>query len=396
MISAAGPAQAAVCPVCGGAPHSLLSLSGQPIYQHPVPAEAEVPGPYTVDLSWVRCGACAHAWQAEFDAGLLESIYRSHYYTPAPDGIALQFRNDFLSALEAFGLTSTRTALLEIGASDGELLAEMKARTGARNAYAFEPNKENAAVARNRGLHVYEAFFGHNSAREGLDRVDMVYARHVIEHVFQFSEFFIGINEVTTSSADLILETPSLDHHGSLGSVSPFHIEHVHVFSLRSLATLARRFGWKLWQSVVTADGNLIAAFRRGAAQSSGEVDVAPPALEGLQAATDSYRSRLRKLVDGRRLIVWGAGSAGAGMARLIGREPDFWTDGNPNKIGKKFPGLTSRIVSPDEALSKVKSAGADGFLLIIASSFVREILPRVRQLGWAGEIVDLSGNRLQ
>jgi hypothetical protein len=224
----------------------------------------------------------------------------------------------------------------------------------------------------------------------------MVYARHVIEHVFQFSEFFTGINEATTSSADLILETPSLDHHGSLGSVSPFHIEHVHVFSLRSLATLARRFGWKLMQSVVTADGNLIAAFRRGAAQSSGEVDVAPPALEGLQAATDSYRSRLRKLVDGRRLIVWGAGSAGVGMARMIGREPDFWTDGNPNKIGKKFPGLTSRIVSPDEALSKVKSAGGSGFLLIIASSFVREILPRVRQLGWAAEIVDLSGNRLQ
>ena len=44
----------------------------------------------------------------------------------------------------------------------------------------------------------------------------------------------------------------------------------------------------------------------------------------------------------------------------------------------------------------KVKSAGGSGFLLIIASSFVREILPRVRQLGWAAEIVDLSGNRLQ
>jgi hypothetical protein len=395
MTAVAGAAQAALCPVCGGAPHSLLSLSDQPIYQHPVPAEAQIPGPYTVDLSWVLCGGCAHAWQAEFDEGLLERIYRSHYYTPAPDGIAVQFRNDFLSALEAFGLISTRTTLLEIGASDGEVLAEMKARTGARHAYAFEPNEENAVIARNRGLQVHEAFFGRNSARQGLHSADMVYARHVIEHVFQFADFFAGINEAATASADLILETPSLDHHGSLGSLSPFHIEHVHVFSLRSLATLAQRFGWKLWRNVVTADGNLIAAFRRGGEQSAGNVDLAPPKLEGLQAAADSFRCRLRKLVDGRRLIFWGAGSAGVGLACAIGREPDYWTDGNPNKVGKKFPGLTSDILSPDEAFAKARIGGSGEPLLIIASSFVREILPRVRRLGWTAEIVDLSGNRL-
>jgi hypothetical protein len=394
MTVAAGATQA-VCPVCGGAPHSLLSLSGQPIYQHPVPSDAEIPGPYSVDLSWVRCGACAHAWQAEFDVGLLERIYRNHYYTPAPDGIALQFRNDFLSALESFGLISTRRSLLEIGASDGELLAEMKARTGARNAHAFEPNKENAAIARNRGLQVHEAFFVRDSAREGLDRVDMVYARHVIEHAFQFSEFFAGINEVATSGADLILETPSLDHHGSLGSLSPFHIEHVHVFSLRSLATLAQQFGWKLGQNVVTADGNLIAAFRRGGEQSAVIVNLSPPKLEELQTAADTFRCRLRKLAYGRRLIFWGAGSAGVGLACAIGREPDYWTDGNPNKVGKRFPGLTKKIVSPDEAFAEAVIGGSGEPLLIIASSFVREILPRVRRLGWAGEIVDMSGNRI-
>jgi hypothetical protein len=166
------------------------------------------------------------------------------------------------------------------------------------------------------------------------------------------------------------------------------------VFSLRSLATLAQRFGWTLMQNVVTADGNLIAAFRRGGSQST--VEFAPPRLEGLQAASDALSRRLRKLVDGRRLIFWGAGSAGVGLACMIGREPDFWTDGNANKIGKKFPGLTSDIVSPGAALSMAGNHGAGVPLLVIASSFAREILPRVRQLGWAGEIVDLSGNRLQ
>jgi Methyltransferase domain len=390
-----GSGRAALCPVCGGSPRALLSLSRQPIYQHPVPAGARVPGPYAVDLSWVRCADCAHAWQSEFDEGLLETIYRSHYYTPAPDGIAVQFRNDFLSTVESFGLLSARTTLLEIGASDGDVLVEMKARTGARNAYAFEPNKENAAVAGRRGLQVHDTFFGAESASKGLEPVDLVYSRHVIEHVFQFTDFFAGIDATASADADLILETPSLDHHGVRGSLSPFHVEHIHVFSLRSLATLARRFGWVLTRNVVTAEGNLIAAFRRDEAQAADAVDIAPPQLDALQAAADSLGYRLRRLVEGRRLIFWGAGSAGVGLARMIGREPDYWTDGNDDKIGKRFPGLSSNIVSPDEAFSRARNEGSGEPLLIIASSFAREILPRVRKMGWDTETVDMTGNRL-
>ncbi len=395
-MTAADRVRTPLCPICGGAPQALLSLDNQPIYQHPVPLEAVVPGPYTVDLSWVRCEDCAHAWQAAFDAGLLESIYRSHYYTPAPDGLARQFRDEFISALEAFGLIAPRSTVLEIGASDGEVLEAMKARTGAQHAYAFEPNRENAVIARSRGLEVHEYFFDGQSAQLGMRPSDLIYARHVIEHVFQFADFFAGINAAATPGADLILETPSLDCHGSRGSLSPFHIEHVHVFSLRSLATLARRFGWTLRRHVVTADGNLIAAFRRSTRPAMAEPDLAPPRLEGLQAATNAYRSRLRELVDARRLVFWGAGSAGVGLARIIGREPDLWTDGNPNKVGKKFPGLTSRIVSPDEAFARARNRASAEPLLIITSSFVREILPRVRELGWAADIVDLDGNRLQ
>jgi Methyltransferase domain len=389
-------ARAVVCPVCGGAPLPLLSLDGQPIYQHPVPPEARIPGPYTVNLRWVRCDSCAHAWQPEFAKTLLEKIYRNHYYTPAPSGIGQQFRNDFLSTLNTFGLISPRNSLLEIGASDGDVLAEMRARTSARNALAFEPNAENALIAKTRGLDVSESFFGCDSSRPGMIRADLLYARHVIEHVFQFEDFFLGINEATDANADMILETPSLDHHAAAGSLSPFHIEHLHVFSLRSLATLGQRFGWTLRRNAVTQDGNLIAAFRRRDAQDAGKTDIDAPKLDGLQEAADAYHSKLGKLVDGRRLVFWGAGSAGVGLAWMIGREPDYWTDGNPNKFGKMFPGLGSRVVSPDEAFAGIRADDSRGPLLVVASSFAREIMPRVQSLGWPFETVDLNGNRLQ
>jgi len=373
----------------------LLLLPAQPIYQHPVPADAVVPEPHAIDLKWVACTDCAHGWQPKFDASLLERIYRQHYYTPAPDGLAVQFRNDFLSAMEDFGLMKPRQVLLEIGASSGDALAEIKTRTGARNAFAFEPDERNAALARRRGIDVREQFFGATTTGDIPRRADLVYARHVIEHVFDFEDFFAGLDLVTLPMTDLVLETPSLDHHACTGALNPFHIEHVHVFCLRSLAKLADAHGWRLLRDYVTADGNLIASFGRTPRPDGSEMCSFPqaPVLDSLADRVSAHRARMQGLLNHRRLVFWGAGSAAVRLATLIGRAPDYWTDGNPGKVGKKFVGFEQVIVTPEEALAAAESESGSAPLLVIASSFVREILPRVRKLGWTGEVVDLSGD---
>jgi hypothetical protein len=385
------------CPVCGSSGRPLLQLTAQPIYQHPVPEGTEVAAPHLVDLSWMACVKCAHGWQVEIDGGLLESIYRSHYYTPAPGGMAVTFRNEFMAAMGRFGLLRPRRKLLEIGASDGDVLAELQQRTKAAEAYAFEPNEENAAIAAQRGLAVHRCFFGRDAAGYVEGTVDFIYARHVIEHIFEFDDFFDGLNAVTAENADLVLETPSLDEHARRSSIAPFHIEHIHVFSLRSLATLALRHRWKLQRSEVTSDGNLIAAFTKiGPHEPCLEsVGAALPEIGGLQAAVTSRHDRLRALLADRYLAFWGAGSAGVSMVSTIGREPDLWTDGNPNKIGKVFVGLQSRIASPESVFQEAKQRTAENPLLLITSSFLSEILPRVRQMGWAGEVMDQDGNQV-
>jgi hypothetical protein len=378
-----------VCPICGGSARPLLALQAQPIYQHPVAPEAQVPLPHYVDLSWVACGDCAHAWQPAFDSDLLEGIYRSYYYTPAPAGIGRQFHDDFLATLQEFRVSGPRRVLIEIGASAGEVLADLKALTGASRAYAFEPNHENAALASARGLDVRMRFFAGDVGRENLEKAELIYARHVIEHVFDFGDFFTGLDIVAAPGAHLVLETPSLDFHAGRGSLDPFHIEHIHVFSLRSLARLAGLRGWGLQRSTVTAHGNLIALFGR----SDSLVEAPAPYLDGMQAAVTARALSLQELFANRELVFWGAGSAGVALARVIDREPDIWTDGNPNKVGKKFVGLGRHIVSPEEAMAEARALHAP--ILVITSSFQQEILPRVRQLGWAAPIFDAHGNSL-
>ncbi len=379
------------CPICMGLGTAFVRLPEQPIYQHPVPADAVVAKPHAIDLEWTACSDCSHAWQPNFDASLLREIYRSHYYTPTPDGLGVQFRDEFIATLASFRLNEMPRVLLEIGASDGELLAELRNRTNASHAYAFEPNIENASIARRRGLDVREMFFGRDAAGENLEPVQFVYARHVIEHVFDFEGFFTGLNAIAAPDADVVLETPSLDFHAAHGSIAPFHVEHVHVFALRSLTRLASLHGWCLRNSVVTSSGNLIAAFRRG--DSSAQIPA--PFLGDLQGKLTQRRTDMQRLLAGRRLIFWGAGSAGIALASAIGREPDIWTDGNPNKVGKKFVGSTRKIVSPESAIAEARSSEFGNPIFIITSSFQGEILPRIRQLGWNGAVFDGSGHRL-
>ncbi|HWS68403.1 MAG TPA: class I SAM-dependent methyltransferase [Steroidobacteraceae bacterium] len=368
-----------------------MRLPKQPIYQHPVPADAVVAKPHAIDLEWSSCSDCAHAWQPNFDESLLREIYKSHYYTPAPDGIGVQFRDEFIATLASFRLNEMPRVLLEIGASDGDVLAELKNRTNASHAYAFEPNEENARIARRRGLDVRERFFGRDAAAGSLEPVELIYARHVIEHVFDFEGFFMGLNAVAAPDADVVLETPSLDFHGAHGSIAPFHVEHVHVFALRSLTRLAALHGWGHRDSGVTPSGNLIASFKKGGSSER----FPAPCLGGLQAKLTQRREDMRRLLAGRRLIFWGAGSAGIALATAIGREPDIWTDGNPNKIGKKFVGSTRQIVSPESAIAEASSSQFGDPIFVITSSFQDEILPRIRQLGWNGAIFDGTGHRL-
>ena len=388
----------AQCPVCGGASLPLLSLAAQPIYQHPVAVDAVVPPPHAVDLAWVACADCAHAWQPAFDAKLLESIYREHYYTPAPDGLAVQFRNDFVSAVTEQGLLCPRRAVVEIGASDGGLLAEIQSRTAAGRAIAFEPDASNAALARSRGLEVREQFFGYSSTREDRKLADFVYARHVIEHVFDFADFFAGLDAIALPAADLVFETPSLDHHAGTTAVTPFHVEHVHVFSGRSLAALARRQGWQLARSRVTADGNLIASFERAASVARRAADEAPPvpALGGLQERVDRYRARMRELLTGQATSFSGGRAARRfdSPARSGGHRTIGPTAIQPRSARNSSGSIRSSCLRPTRSRPSWQSADS-GAVVVIASSFVREILPTVRKLGWRGETLDLEGNRL-
>jgi pseudaminic acid synthase len=388
------PSTTAPCPACGqqGSSSPLVALREQPVYLHPLPADAQPDGPQRMDLAWHQCGACAHAWRPDFDVTVLERIYRDFYYTPIPDGIGRQFGDDFVACLGRFGVLRPRAAVLEIGCSGGEVLVAVQRACGASAARAFEPNEENAARARARGIDVDGRFFGRDTAA---GRYGLVYARHVIEHIFDFADFFAGLDAVAEPDADLVLETPSLDWHAARDSIGPFHVEHVHVFCARSLARLAALHGWAYQQRWTSDVGNLVMSFRRVAAAAPHDEPATPAGCVGLQRRVDDADAALRDACAGQRVLFWGAGSAGVKLAVRLARTPDWWVDGNPAKVGKHFAGFPGVTIEAPEAALAAARASDKPVRLFIASSFAREILPRLRALGWDREVFDHDGRLL-
>lgn len=379
------------CPICGHTESEpLLTLLRYPIYQHPVPPEASITQPWFIDLHYRQCLACQHAWQPDFDADVLSRIYENHYYTPSPDGVGAQFRDDFMAVMERFGLAvRSGRSLLEIGASSGDALSRLRDAVGSREVLAYEPNHENAARARERGLPVREEFFCAEGVA-GLPSFDLIFARHVIEHIFDFDDVLSALRQTSREGSDLVLETPCLDWHVQQESTAPFHVEHNHVFSIRSLAKLGERGGWGCEQYAVSEDGNLIMWFRRQLPSCD-----MPTRMAGanLQSAMERRVRRLSELLDRRKLLFWGAGSASCKLISLLGRDPEYLVDGNPGKAGKVFVGSARHIAPAEETLRQIVALPSEEWpVVVIASSFDREIRARLGELGWKGEVLSLYG----
>lgn len=214
----------------------------------------------------------------------------------------------------------------------------------------------------------------------------MIFSRHVIEHIFDFNDFFYATREISHQGTLLILETPSLDWEIDNGSTMAFHVEHIHVFSERSLVTLAKKYGWYKVNSTVTPSGNLIVSFNQ--IDDKQKLPSAPKNQGGLQ---DKHQQLIAKTIDvckNKTIIFWGAGSGAITLLASKKINPLHILDGNPNKKGKYFCGSNTPIEYAPEIIKKLIDKNEDiGVLMIISSSFHQEITETLSNLGWRGDI---------
>ncbi len=376
------------CPVCHSTnARPCITIENSPIYQHPVTDPSVIPAPYAVSLYYQQCDDCSHVYQIGDHRDLLEKIYSHHYYTPPPSNLGTTFRDDFLYFLKQNNLNKTSiSSVLEVGSSSGEMLATLKDELAISCAEGFEPSIESTQAAKAKGLTIYSDFFTTETVKKICNTYDLIYSRHVIEHIFNFEDFFQATNAVSHDKTHLIIETPSLDWAITNNSTIAFHIEHIHVFSEFSLIHLANQFGWFKAASTVTSSGNLITSFTKS--NFSTNQIKKPENIAGLQLKNQAVWADISKMAKDKKIILWGAGSCGISLMSSANVKPDYLVDGNRDKAGKYFCGIEQAVEYAPSIIKNLIAKDEDfNFLLIISSSFYREIQENIAKLGWRGEI---------
>lgn len=201
-----------------------------------------------------RCGACGHTWRG---TALSDGYYAACAGRNA--GMPDQGRKlaDRMAGLAPHLATGMR--ILEIGCADGELGAEIK-RHAAVNYTGIELSPD-AILAATRLDHV----FRHPSAELEAEPFDLLLSFHVLEHLSDLRTELGHWRRLLKAEGRVVVEVP---HQGGHPLVDfDRHPEHVHQFSVASLATLLDKTGFTVdrigtghFESVVYSDSLRVVA----------------------------------------------------------------------------------------------------------------------------------------
>lgn len=299
------------CALCGG--HGVAPVAGQVVPDlAPAPDRAEWP---TRTIDYVGCQRCGTVSQWPLpDPADLDRYYatvRMARHVPEAAVAKQVVYDDRLDLLRR--ITGLRDgSCLEVGCGNGLLLAAIAVRWGL-TVRGLEPSSSydtspDVPIARCT-LQDFEPMDLSWPAR-----YDLVYCRHVLEHVTEPAEFLARMASLVAPGGWLYVEVPSSALHARAGlpaSGQNIHAVHLHHYTGPGLATALGTLGLTvthLEDRDVGRYPSLCVAARRGfdgAAQFSAQ-------LARQQARYERAAARLLAILDaagGEPVVVWGAGA---------------------------------------------------------------------------------------
>lgn len=139
--------------------------------------------------------------------------------------------------------------ILEIGCNDGAFLHELRGALGSELALGIEPSKDVCALAQKQGLELINDFFTPALARGVKERrgaFDVIYSRHVFEHVEDLGAFLEGVRILAHDKSVIMIEVPNCQAAIEMGDISIFWEEHVNYFSPLHLRYVLEKSGFSI------------------------------------------------------------------------------------------------------------------------------------------------------
>lgn len=351
------------CRVCGDRDLSgFLDLAGVPVTTGSLAAsEAEalsVPRG-RIDLAW--CSRCAMIENRAFDPELVAytpSYEASLHFSPEFQRYARSLADRLIQRYSLFD-----RQVIEVGCGKGEFL-RLLCEHGPNRGLGFDPSYggEQDSWASGGSMRVLAEMYSQAHSQE---EVDLVCARHVLEHVIDPGHFLRGLRRAMGDrKVPLYLEVPDARFVFGSGKIWDVIYEHCSYFAPTALVRVVEDAGFEVTEVDSSFGGQYLyleAVSTGGWAAPATPTPTPTPAagvaeVAGLVASFGRARAREEErwrsaIPAGRRVALWGAGSKGITFLNTLPPDArvDAVVDLNPRKWGRHVPGSGQRVIGPDE-----------------------------------------------
>lgn len=293
--------------------------------------------------------------------------------------------------------SSQNPFVVEIGSNDGVMLKRLS-DAGIRH-LGVDPAALAADVAQTHGVDVWKEFFNAATATKIRDEhgpADLIYSANTISHISYLDSIFLGVDILLAPDGLFVFEDRYLGDIVNCVYFDQIYDEHIYLFSVRSVYSMAAQFGFDLIDAEhLPLHGGSIryTVARAGTSKPTGAVAefLAREQAQGLaeeatfvefSANVDHIRTDLVSLLrdlrsDGRRVVGYGATSRSATVMNYCGIGPELLPmvcDSTPEKQGCVTPG-TRIPVCPPESFSD----SYPDYALLFAWNHAEEIMAKER-----------------
>ena len=336
--------------------------------------------------------------QVCLECGLIEiadqipaDFFRHYLYVPSG---ATRMHTHFADFAKVLAGIAGEDLIVDIGSNDGLLLAACNA-LGCRT-LGFDPAENIAALAAERGVETFIAYYTVETARQVLEErgpAKVIVTTNTFNHIGDLHAFMEAICVLLADDGTFVIEVPRAKEYIEHTEFDNIYHEHVSEFSLLSIARLAEFFDLAVTDALSLPDihgGSMRVFLTRKAAGIAASDTVSAMLAEELgngmldKQTYDELAARVaemgeetRAMLDemkaqGLKIAGYGASARGNTLITHFGIDTsylDFLVDKNPLKHGLYAP--NTRI--PIKPVSAIEEEAPD-VLFVLAWNFFDEI----------------------
>lgn len=394
------------CQICGTTTISGINLGNQPIADHALsPSDLNQPETF-YPLKLQHCLECGLTQLSYIVKPKI--LYKNFPFLSGTTRTATLYLQSLPKQLVEMMKLDEKSFAIDIGSNDGTLLKGYLP-FGVKF-LGIDPAGDPARIAAEQGIETLHAFFNDETAahiRENYGQADAITACGVFGHIADLTGLMKGIKKMLAPRGIFASDSQYwLDMVQKLHYDNAFH-EHLRYYSMKPLIHLFRQYEMDVFD-VERSDmyGGSIRVFscHAGEYQISNRVKELV-ALEEKEKLYDeaTYKTfalkveeRKRKLFDkvydlnskGKKVIGIGAPAKASTICNYCRLDSDlieYLTEVNPLRIGKYLPGVHIPIVNEEFMFEDPRPADAG---ILFAWNYYKEIVPKLRQRGFEGEIL--------